>query len=148
MGLLYLDSYFKHDLFQLKQNGWIGNFALGVSYISLPWYGVLYSVYQYSWRQETSASKGCLERILMTWKFCNNSKIIFCSAPPPPCVSWIVLCLSANEIFLEVIHVSCIMTRLTNFCNSQWIYIIVLYNILCNGASLFTNCEWNAISSM
>jgi hypothetical protein len=27
-----------HHKFQLKQNGWIGNFALGASYISLPWY--------------------------------------------------------------------------------------------------------------
>lgn len=26
---------------QLKQNGWIGNFALGASYISLPWYDIL-----------------------------------------------------------------------------------------------------------
>ena len=26
---------------QLKQNGWIGNFALGASYISLPWYDSL-----------------------------------------------------------------------------------------------------------
>ena len=29
---------------QLKQNGWIGNFALGASYISLPWCVILWSI--------------------------------------------------------------------------------------------------------
>lgn len=35
---------------QLKQNGWIGNFALGASYISLPWCDTFYCLHPcYTW---------------------------------------------------------------------------------------------------
>nr|GMC67038.1 chlorophyll synthase, chloroplastic [Ipomoea batatas] len=44
----------------LKQNGWIGNFALGSSYISLPWYAALYSTICvfFRWGEEALASEG------------------------------------------------------------------------------------------
>lgn len=54
-------------VWQLKQNGWIGNFALGASYICLPWYSILLL---YSFAVLTGKTKYFALQIMVLWILC------------------------------------------------------------------------------